>query len=189
MFIEKKECIHIAELLEKTKTALLKKDFIKFKDLSNQTVHSACNYQDSASITISVLVYALSKLIEREDYNKVRNWDAFVKKFNSIFDLAIKAISDNNQNKYEEYIEMARKSLESQSINLKQYIQDVLKKAAINKGSKIYEHGLSLEHTAKLLGTTQWELSEYIGQKSLNPKQIQTIDIKKRAKMALEFFS
>ena len=83
---------------------------------------------------------------------------------------------------------MARALLQSQ-ISLKQYIQDVFKKAAINKGSKIYEHGLSLEHTAKLLGTSQWELSEYIGQKHFDVQQVQTIDIKERAKMALEFFS
>src|SRR3989344_8525876 len=100
MIIEKKECIHITELLEKTKTALLKKDSIQLKDLSNQTIHSACNYQDSASITISVLVYTLSKLVERNDFNKIKNWDNFIKKFNSILDLANKAIRLGNQEKY-----------------------------------------------------------------------------------------
>jgi len=189
MLLEKKECVHIIELLEKIKIALLNKDAVQLKELSNQTVHSSCHYQDSASITISVIIYALGKLVEREDYNKVKNWDAFTKKFNSILSLAIKAVNDDSQEKYEDYIKMARTSLESNAINLKKYIQEVLKKAAINKGSRIYEHGLSIEHTAKLLGITQWELSEYVGQKPLNHEQVHTIDIKKRAKIALEFFS
>ena len=189
MLLEKKECVHIADLLSRIKAALLNKDSAQLADLSNQTVHSSCSYQDSASITISVIAYALSKLIERRDYNKVKNWETFIKKFNSVLSLAEMAIKENNQQKYEEYIEMARKALQSNSINLKQYIQEVLKKAAINKGSRIYEHGLSLEHTANLLGITQWELSEYIGQKPLNHKHVNTIDIKKRVKMAMEFFS
>ena len=91
---------------------------------------------------------------------------------------------------WETIIKIYRKKLSKKVYeHLKQYIQDVFKKAAINKGSKIYEHGLSLEHTAKLLGTSQWELSEYIGQKHFDVQQVQTIDIKERAKMALEFFS
>ena len=188
MIIDKEECIHVRDLLEKTKIALLIKDSIVLRELSDKTIHSACNYQDSASITISVLVYTLSKLVERNDFNKIKNWDYFIRKFNSILDLAIKAIASGNQEKYEKYIEMSRSLLESQ-VSLKKYIQDVLKKAVINKGSRIYEHGLSLEHTAKLLGTSQWELSEYIGQKNFDARQIQSIDIKKRAKMAMEFFS
>ncbi len=188
MFIEKEECIHIIGLLERAKKALLNKDSNILRDLSDQTVHSACNYQDSGSITISVLIYTLSKLVEREDFKKIKNWEEFIKKFNSILDLAIKAINSSNQSKYEKYVEMARTLLQSQ-ISLKQYIQDVFKKASINKGSKIYEHGLSLEHTAKLLGTSQWELSEYIGQKHFESSHIQTMDVKKRAKMAMEFFS
>ena len=43
--------------------------------------------------------------------------------------------------------------------------------------------------TAKMLGVTQWELSEYTGQKQIsdNPYN-ETLSVKKRAKMAMEFF-
>jgi predicted transcriptional regulator len=73
---------------------------------------------------------------------------------------------------------------------MKPYIQEVLRKASINKASKIYEHGISLGQTAQLLGITQWELSEYSGQTNVSDNDYnKTLDIKKRAKMALEFFS
>lgn len=190
MFSDKKELGHYIEVLEKTKEALLRKDALLLKDLSNNTIHSASSQQDSASITIAVIVYALSKLVERDDYQKIKDWNKFVKKFNSYLDLAVKALEEGNEKAYQSHIQRARKTLESHSVTFKAYIDDVLKKASINKGSKIYEHGVSLEQTAKLLGVTQWELSDYIGQKTMaDVRRMQTIDVKKRAKMAMEFFS
>ncbi|MBU0760677.1 MAG: hypothetical protein KJ600_05435 [Nanoarchaeota archaeon] len=184
------ETLHLTNVLEQVKTAISTKNIIQLKDLSNQTIHSASSDQDSASITTAVIVYTLSKLIERADYKRIRNWENFVKKFNGFLTLAIKSLKENNQEKYNDYISQARKTLESHSITLKPYIQDVLKKSSINKGSKIYEHGISLEQTAKLLGITQWELSDYIGSRTLaDVKQNQTLNVKERAKMAMEFFS
>jgi hypothetical protein len=190
MFSDKEELNHYIDVLEETKEALSNKDAPLLKDLSNNTIHSASSQQDSASITIAVIVYALSKLVEREDYQKIKDWNKFVKKFNSYFSLAIKALKQENYEAYQEHVQRARKTLESHSVTFRVYIDDVLKKASINKGSKIYEHGVSLEQTAKLLGVTQWELSDYIGQKtSADVRQAQTIDVKTRAKMAMEFFS
>lgn len=190
MILPKEEIEHQIAVLEKMKAALAGKNIFQLKELSNRTINTASAQQDSASITIAVIIYTLSKLVEREDYNKIRNWDAFVKKFNSIIDLAVAALADEKFDIYEKYVDRARQAIESQSIALKPYIQDVLKKASINKASRIYEHGVSLEQTAKLLGISQWELSDYIGSRDVaDMKQNQTMDVKKRAKLALEFFS
>ena len=190
MHLPKEEIDHQISILEKTKSALLNKNLFVLKELSNSTINTASSNQDSASITIAVIIYTLSKLVEREDFKRIPSWDKFVKKFNSLLNLAIKALKDGNLEVYNEYIQDARKTIESQSIALKPYIQDVLKKASINKASRIYEHGVSLEQTAKLLGITQWELSDYIGSRTLaETRQNQTHDVKARAKMAMEFFS
>jgi len=189
-----KEDLHIIQVLESAKIAILQKDPLALKELSNQTIHSSCAQQDSGSITLAVLIYTLSKVIERKDYARVKAWDNFVKKFNSLFDLAIKAIKENRNGLYEGYLQKARQTLESISVNLKPYIQEVVRKASVNKASKIYEHGISLGQTANLLGVTQWELSEYAGQKSLQEGKQETIKYrtiseKERAKTTLEFFS
>ena len=189
MQLNKKECVHFSEVLGQTKEALLKKDSIGLRNLSDQTIHSACSYQNPGSITSAVVIYALSKIIERGDYSKIEKWDSFVKKFNALLDLAIQALEKNLLDSYEEKMEKARKMLESHSINLRPYIQEIIKKAAINKGSKLYEHGLSLERTAQLLGVSQWELSDYVGQKSISREQeTKTIDTKERVRIAMEFF-
>ena len=189
MQLPKEEIPHQASVLEQTKKAILDKNIILLKELSNKTINTASAQQDSASITIAVIIYTLSKLVEREDFKRIKSWDLFIKKFNSFLDLAILALKNKKQEAYERHIQKARQILESQSVTLKPYIQDVLKKASINKASRIYEHGVSLEQTAKLLGVTQWELSDYIGQKTTEEKQNKTIDIRQRAKLAMEFFT
>jgi AraC-like DNA-binding protein len=189
MDFPKEECVLLTWVLSRAKNALLEKNSAELKELSNLVVSSACNYQDSENITLSVTLYALSKLIERADYSRIPRWNFFVKKFNAALNLAARALDKGNQNAYDKSIGQARRELTSQSINIKPYIQEVLKKASINKGFRLYEHGISLEQTAKLLGVSRWELAEYIGEKtSAENLHGETISIKKRAKMALEFF-
>lgn len=180
---------HIIDVIKTAKESLTEKDVAKLRELSNQTIHQASTHQDVGCITLAVLIYTLSKLIERKDYEKIKNWNKFVMRFNSFMDLAVMAIHEKKEDKYNNYLEMARKSLTVISVNLKKYIQEVLRKAAINKASKIYEHGLSMETTAKMLGVTLWELSEYMGQRHVadNPYN-ESFSVKKRAEMALEFF-
>jgi hypothetical protein len=190
MQLEKEECENASLVLTKVKEALKNEDTIELKELSNRTIHSSCSYQDPGSITTAVLIYTLSKLIERQNHRKMKNWSIFLKKFNGILDVTIKALHDNNTKAYERHMQKARKLLESVSGDLKPYIQDVLRKASINKGAKIYEHGISSERTSQLLGITQWELLEYAGYKNIpdNPFN-ETITVEKRAKIAMEFFA
>lgn len=180
---------HLIEVIEQTNRSLYEYDSNKLRELSNQTIHQASAHQDEGCITLAVLIYTLSKLIERQDHGRMKNWDKFVKKFSSFLNLAVKALKDDNEERYKDYLESARKALSTISVSAKPYIQEVLRKASINKASKIYEHGISLGRTAKMLGVTQWELGEYTGQKQIvdNPYN-ETLSVKKRASMALEFF-
>ncbi len=189
MDLTKEECENAAHVLEHAAHSLLSKDASELKELSDMTIHSSCSFQNEGSITSSVLIYALSKLIERQDYKKITSWDSLSKKIASSLRLAKKALEDKNQEAYEFHLQNARKTLSGIS-NLKPYIEEVLRKASINKGGKIYEHGISIERTSQLLGITQWELSEYAGEKNLgDAKYSSPSDIRKRAQMALEFFS
>jgi hypothetical protein len=189
MKFQKEECQNAVFVLEQAKQALLVNNFVKLKDLSNQTIHSSCFYQDAGSITTGVLIYTLSKLLERQDHKRIKFWNQSVKKIISYFELAISALKNNNIIIYQKHMLQARKTLESISGNLKPYIQQVLKKAAINKAGKLHEHGISIEQTSRLLGISQWEVAEYTGQKQNDIVQTQTISVKQRAKMAMEFFS
>ena len=189
MFIEREEVEHQINVLRGAKGALLEKNSLILTELSDQTLHCATKYQNSGSMTMAVVLYSLSKIIERKSYQKIKGWDSLVKKINSLFDLTIKSLEDDNQEAYEDYLVRVRKTLESNAGNLKPIIQDILRKASINKAAKIYEHGISLERTAKMLGITQWELTDYTAQKNYNyPVFNSKLKTKERALMALEFF-
>lgn len=177
---------HFVNVLEQTRQAITSHDSSKLRDLSNQTIHSASCVQDSSNLALIVIIYTISKLIERNDHTKIKNWSQFIQKFNGILGLAIKAINDKKVKQYELYIEQARKSLTTVSPSMKTYVEEVFRKAAVNKASCIYDHGISLGKTAQLLGVTQWELAEYSGQKK-NDESYHTIDAKKRAAIAMEF--
>ena len=184
------EVEHKVIILEEAKQALLDKNGYLLKEISNRTVHSSSSHQDTGSILIAVLIYALSKLIERRDYTRIKDWDEMVDKINSLITAAIKAAMEDDEEKFGIFLGKVRKTIEDISADLKPYVQEVMRKACVNKACRIYEHGISMGQTAKLLGITKWELSEYAGQSRASEiKFNQTLNEKTRAKMALEFFS
>ncbi len=183
-----KEKEHLIQVLNEAVEAVSIDNSLSLHNLSDQTIHSASIYQHTDYTITAIIIYALSKIIERKSNLKIKNWNDYRGKIISLMQLAIKSLKDNNQKAFLNYLEQTRKTLTS-SVSLKPYILEVLTKASINKGAKIYEHGISLEQTSKLLGLTQWELTDYIG--SREPPESgynRTMKIKERARMALEFF-
>ncbi len=180
---------HFINVLKDTQSALKSNNSLKLKTLSDQTIHTASISQHTDSLIIAVVIYSLSKLVERRENLKLKNWDKFAGKIYLSLEIAIKALQENKDKKFLEGLERVKKNLLNVSPSIKKYVEEVLIKASINKASKLYEHGISMSQTANLLGVSQWELSEYIGQKSIHETpEYKTIDIKSRAKMAMEFF-
>src|SRR3989338_8721874 len=83
------EIDHIVQILSSTKQALAQEDASALRELSNQTIHCASYIQYSGSITLAVIIYTLSKLIERSDQKRLKKWPEFAKRFNSWISLKI----------------------------------------------------------------------------------------------------
>jgi len=183
------EANHIIEVLTRTKQSLEREDTKELRNLSDQTIHSASVYQHTDYILVATIIYALSKIVDRKDQLNLKNWQQFAREINDLITLAISSIQQNKQSKFIKFLTKIKRYIENASPNLKPMLKEVLRKASINKASKIYEHGISLAKTTKMLGVTPWELSEYIGQKE-NPQTRlnKTIDAKVRVNMAMDFF-
>jgi hypothetical protein len=180
---------NVLRILQEAKVAINNNDSLKLKELSNQTIHTASIVQDADNIAIAVAVYSLSKIVERKEYRTFAGWKDFYKNILVAIDNSINAIKKNDDKKLKDSLMLIRKSVSKLSGKLKSYIQDVFRKAQINKASKIYEHGISMEKTASLLGITMFELASYAGQKpDSNAPLSKTIDAKTRIKNAEEFF-
>lgn len=180
---------NVLRILKETREAVKKEDNLKLKELSNQTIHTASIYQDADNIAVAVVVYALSKILERKNYQHYRSWPRFFKNFLLCLDRAISALEKNQDDFFREQVKCIRKEISSLTGSLKRHIQDVFRKAEINKASRIYEHGISMQQTAKLLGISIWELAEYSGQTGISDVNLSiTLPEKSRIRIAQEIF-
>ena len=180
---------HILEVLQKVKSALKKEDYVEIKVLSDNIIHNVSVNQDPDCISTAVIIYSLSKLIERKSYQEYKNWNSFYKSYVSGIDNAIIALQKEDIERFREEIGSIRNLIEDVSGNLKKHIQEVFRKAEINKASRIYEHGISMEKTAKILGISVWELAEYAGSTGIGDVNLGiTLPIRERIKQAQEIF-
>jgi len=127
-------------------------------ETSNKVIHNASVYQDEDSIYIAVLIYALSKTIQHCCEKELP-----FKKFSEPLKRMFKYLSQNNLKLFRREISISISTIRKTDEKLKAYVQEVLDRAKIKKGSKLHEHGISIARTAAILGITQWELQEYIG--------------------------
>ena len=180
---------HVIEILEQTKEAIKNDDVARLKDLSNQTIHTASTEQDTDSITIAILIYSLSKIIERKHQYGEKECKQFCEFAFKEIEKVLKALKSNGEGAFTQSLEVLMDKLTKSSGEFKSSVEDVFRKARINKASKIYEHGISMEQTAKLLGISMYDLASYMGQKGISDIPLgKTISAKDRIKLAMDFF-
>ena len=182
------EHAHVREILEEAKIAVDAGDIMALNNISNRTIHSATIYQDTDNVLVAVIVYSLAKLLERKDKYNNKSFDKYLDFYLKTIDYFISCFDKDNcklfRSRIDEIMEVPGLSKE-----LKESVKDVFHKARINKASKIYEHGVSMEATSRLLGVSLWELAEYTGQGYIADLEIgKTKDVKHRIKKVMEFF-
>ena len=185
-----KERDNLLYILKKTKNAIKSGKIIELKRLSNKTIHSASIYHDTDNIAIAVIVYALSKVMEREKYHYYSSWPIFLKNCTQNLDYAISALQREDMESFRDAISGIKNSIDKLSGHLKDYLGDVFRKASINKASRIYEHGISMQQTAEMLGISVFELAEYAGKTGISDVNLSvTKGIRERIKIAEDIFS
>ena len=181
---------HILKVLKKTYSALVKKDNLKIKNLSDKVIHNASITQDTDVVYVAVIIYSLSKLLEREQYKSYKNWENFYKKYVDCIGHLIQALENDDEAEFHKHIDELTDNINGLSGQLRIYIKDVFQKAKINKASRIYEHGVSMEKVAKILGISVWELAEYVGQTHVADVNLAvTMPIRKRIELVEEVFT
>jgi hypothetical protein len=184
-----KEAKNVLRILKETKNLIQSGNTYELKKLSNQTIHTAAVSQDPDNIVVAVLVYSIGKVIERDHYRNLEGWSEFETAVQKNLDLAIDSLGKNDLEKTRTALGRIRNSLNKIEGNLGDYIEDIFRKAEINKAFKLYEHGLSSEQTAELLGISLWDLASYIGGSHIHNARVAiSMPIKERIKIAEEIF-
>ncbi len=181
---------NVIGILENAKMAIEMRDAALMRQLSDRTIHSSSIYGDPDNVGVAVIVYALSKIIERGKYSSYESWPFFLKACLNGLTNSIDAIKRDDLDDFRNSIAGINNAISRISGHLKDYIEDVFRKASINKASRIYEHGISMKQTADLLGISVFELAEYAGKTGIADVDLSvTKDIRKRLKEAEDFFS
>ncbi len=156
------------------------KDIYELKNLSNTTIHNASIFQDQDSITLAVIIYSISKIYERTG--------SLDPKLKTHLEETKKFLIFNHEENFHKALRNTVMHISRLDHKLDLYIQEVIQQARIKKGSKIYEHGISMAQAADLLGISQWQLMDYVGKTTITDSTPQSIDVKKRLEYARGLF-
>lgn len=156
-------------------------DYIALSELSNHTIHDASIYQDEDSVSIAVAIYAIAKIAQRciETNTDYPNFAPLMKS-------AGNSLVQDDFVGYRAAIKSLFNMISSADKGIKLYVQEVLDKARLKKGSKIAEHGLSIARTAEMMGLSQWEMMDYIGKTAVEAPEGLSVD--ERFSIAMRLF-
>ncbi len=161
--------------------SLLKGDLVALREESDHIIHCSAIFQRQESIQTAVVIYALAKILERGKTIDAKVINAMEK--------AISFMMADNLRGFNTEIKAIYDMIGAVDDQLSMYMQHVVTEAQIKKGSRIYEHGISLGQTAEIFGLSQWELMKYIGKTRVSEEAGDIVPIRDRITFARTLFS
>ncbi len=164
--IEEEVCIDLIGTLKQIKYAVDAEDAESLKELSNHTIHCSSIYLEKRALYIAMITYSLSRIIEKGPIKKAnkKEFEDFTKNMKNKIENLINFLEERKFQKIDECIKKMFKDVSNFDKYFGKYIKDVLDFSRIQKGTKIYEHGLSLSSVAELIGISKWDLMEKVGE-------------------------
>lgn len=153
-------------------------DYLGLRELSNHTVHNASIFTDEFSTTAAVIVYSLSKVGQRRliDNRQIRA---------TITGMLGELVMGHDEG-YQRLQKQLLEQISQADRGFREHVDEVLTQARIKKGWKLYDHGISLGVSSELLGISEWELMNYVGN-TTTPDQLKT-DVRSRLAFARQLF-
>ena len=182
--MEKEVKRDVVSVLTQSIFLIKKGDFATLKELSNHTIHNASIVQDRYSIQTAILIYALSKILERA---KQKGQDVPGKITDNIQRIIDNAMQDNDYG-CDNAIKNIFSEISKIDDKLPWHIQRVIEKANIVKGSNMFRHGISIGRVANVLGVSQWDLMSYVGKTKIIDKEGIVTDVESRIKFTRRLF-
>ena len=170
----------ILKVLSQATVFLENRDAELLEEISNHTIHNASVFQDKDSVTIATVVYALSRIVNRMG-------QIAPDVINHVKDAKDALLKDDIQT-YENSIKELISIISTVDSRANYYVIHIINEAGIKKGSRIYEHGISIAQTADIFGISQWELMKYLGQTNIPDQFVEEVDIRTRIVKARELF-
>ena len=179
----------ILSILDDAIRAIKNDDSSKLRDVSDHTIHDASIFQDKHSVSIAVVIYSLSKILQKNQYKIFKGWEKFYDDCLKYLNNARSALLKDNITDYDKNLKNLYTAISKLEHKLGSYITEVLNQAQIKKSGKIYEHGISTSRAAELLGVSTWELMGYLGHtRIIDAQPLMTKTVKERLKFTKSLF-
>ena len=178
----------IIEVLEQVKDALERMDIDALSEWSNHIIHSIAIYREKRAVYVAIIAYSLSKLVEKTREHQVQKdkWSNFIANLLKEMVQAIEMLENKNIVKFDALITQIMKQISDFDVSFSRYAQDVLEFSKVQKGARIYEHGISLSSIAEMLGISKWDLMRKVGELKEKPEDEHIFGITKSSKQRLE---
>lgn len=155
----KKDILSLLDSVIKILASEEETDLVEMGELSDHIIHSASIFQDEDSVSIALLIYSVYKVLSRGVEK-----DKIYSNINNLMKQARVALENNQFDVFRKKIKNIFETLQRIDRKVSIYFQELLDKARLKKGSRIYEHGISLARVAQIMGISQWEMMGYVGQ-------------------------
>lgn len=150
------------KILEKLIKAFKRKNLNALKNISNQAIERAAFTENSDLANVSIVAYALYKLLSKSHVLASEEWTNFA---NNVVKNLEQAISMYNKGEdVGEFFESEIiKDITRIDESLGNYVNDIIEKARVKQASRIYAMGLSVNKAISLTGADKYKLMQYIG--------------------------
>ncbi len=163
-------------------------DPYNLRRLSNKLIEEAISVDDRRMIDLSLVSYALSKLMLKSHFVKSKEWEIFKKKL--LTDLRDAKQDLKTKKDLPKILNIVIKDITEFDREAGRYATDVIRHARVKQASRAYALGVSLTKAASLTGVSKKELLDYVGVTKIHEHPFtQTMDLKERydiAKKVLE---
>jgi hypothetical protein len=151
------------DMLYHVKDALERLDSADLSDWSNHLIHAAAIYRDKRAVFLAIIAYSLAKSVEKKDSAKDA-WDSFQENMLKDIVAAVEALEKEDIKTFDLMVKSMLKRIADFDKSFSNYVEYVLEFSKLQKGARIYEHGLSLSSVAEMMGVSKWDLMRKVGE-------------------------
>lgn len=155
----------ILNLFEEAKEAIETKNIKQLETLSDHTLHCTTIYGEKEAIMSAILFYSLSKILEKEKAGEEEIFKDLINGMYRNVNASIKLLKQKRDKEFGKLLKESLNLIKTFDKSFSKYVQAVIEFGKIQKGTKIYEHGLSLTSVAQMLGISKWELMPKVGER------------------------
>ncbi|MFC2154409.1 hypothetical protein ACFLRC_02890 [Candidatus Altiarchaeota archaeon] len=161
----------IMEMIDEIERALISRDAIRMRELSNEASNLAVLSQDKDVIELAVASYALNKILSKIHFQE--EVEQLYREVKPDFDA--------------DYIGAVLDKIREFDLKHGLFQGDIVEKARIKIGSRLYSRGLSMTHSANLVGATGNDILAFAGKTKVH-EETDTKPINQRLEVTRKLF-